>query len=152
MSYSRTGTLPLSCLHLSLQRRPSSAPGTAFHSTDVRHTQCQSRSRENGGRAVFREHTILVIPKARGRGLPKGGRKVYDPARAGRSRVSGGLAPAGSQPTLPEMVKQCRLPRGAGPRCVSSPAPVGPGLADPPNTAQTAPRRLAQRQGQVPER
>lgn len=76
---------------------------------------------------------------------------MIQPGREGQEYL-GGLAPAGSQPTLPEMVKQCRLPRGAGPRCVSSPAPVGPGLADPPNTAQTAPRRLAQRQGQVPER
>lgn len=40
----------------------------------------------------------------------------------------------------PEMVEQGRFPLGAGSGCESSPAPVGPGLADPPGRAGTRAR------------
>ena len=52
----------------------------------------------------------------------------------------GPLAAAGPQPTLPKDGQAKQRPRGASHGCKSArPAPVGPDVAEPPNTAQTAP-------------
>lgn len=82
---------------------------------------------------------LMPFPRPMGRASPENARNVLcESVRGQGSRVTKVLVPADSL-LHPEMVEQGRLPLGAGPGCESSPVPVGPGLADPPDTGRALP-------------
>lgn len=66
---------------------------------------------------ALREQPFLPFPRPEGE-ASSGSSGMSSLSQAGHrgQEYPGALTPAGSQPTLPKMVEQGRLPQGAGPR------------------------------------
>lgn len=130
VSYLRAGTLHLSRSHLTLQCLLSSAPGMSFH--------CRVPDTDSAGAGGLRRCTLFTpLPRPVGEASP--GQQELPPRPSHGTRASG-YCWTSAYSTERWSSKAKQRPRGASHDCKSaSPAPVGPDVAEPPNTAQTAP-------------